>query len=176
MSGIDAIYRQGDDALGNQFEINFSAISFIPEVDRLKLRTINVDIPEFSVETYTVDYKTQRFTKPSGKISTPNEFTFTIRVDKYWTLYKALLAWHLYIADTSNGAMAEDVGAISGESGIRTDITIIPTDANDIPTSDGWKMHKCFPSLVPGVSFDMASGEPLTIAITMQMLKMTENL
>lgn len=176
MGGIDTIYRQGDDALGNQFEINFSAISFIPEADKLKIRTTTVDIPEFSVEKYTVDYKTQRFTKPSGKISTPNEFTFTFRADKYWTLYKALLAWHLYIADTSNGAMAEDVGAISGESGIRTDISVIPTDSNDVPTSDGWKFHKCWPSNIQGVSFDTASGEPIMVTITMDFLKMTENL
>lgn len=172
MSHVDTIFRAGDDALGNQFEINFTAFSLLAEVDKLKIRTTTVDIPEFSVESYTVDYKTQRFTKPSGKISTPNEFSFSFRADKYWVLYQALLAWNQYVADNRTGAMAEDVGAITGNANFRTDISVIPTDSNDVVTAPGWTMEKCYPSNVAGVSFDTASGDPLIITVTMQMLKM----
>lgn len=175
MASIDTIFRAGDDALGNQFEINFTAFSLLSEVDRLKIRTTTVDIPNFAIGKYTVDFKTQRFTKPNGKIETPNEWTFAFRSDKYWVLYQALLAWHQYIADNDNGAMAEDVGAVSGTANFRTDITVIPTDSNDLPTAPGWKMHKCWPSDISGVSFDQASGDPLIVTVTMDMLKMTAN-
>lgn len=176
MSSIDTIFRAGDDALQNLFEINFSPISFLPEIDPLKIRVTDVSIPEYSVGVYTVDYKTQKFEKPSGKIETPNQFSFTLRADKYWTLYQALNAWHQYIADNDNGAMAEDVGPISGESGIRSDITVIPTDANDIPTAPGWKFVKAFPVSIPSVDFSMGSGDPITLQITMSFLKMVNNL
>ena len=175
MSSIETIFKAGDDALGNLWEINFSPISFLPNLDDLKVRVTEVSIPEYTVGVYTVEYKTQKFEKPSGKIETPNQFTFTLRADKYWTLYTALNAWHQFIADNENGAMAEDVGAITGESGIRTDITVIPTDSNNIPTGVGWKFHKAFPVTVPGVEFSMGNGEPIELQITMSFLKMTMN-
>ena len=175
MGHIDAIYKAGDDALANQFNIIFSAFSLLSIDADLKLRTTNVSIPEFSVGTYEVDYKTQKMEKPNGKNTTPNEWSFTFRADKYWVLYQALMAWKQFIANDDTGAMAEDVGAIGGDSGIRTDVIVIPTDSNDVPTSPGWTMEKSFLKSIAGIEFDTASGEPLTVAVTLSALKIVPN-
>lgn len=170
---IDTITRLGDDALANQFEIVFGTIPFIPTPDPLRFRIISVDIPEQSVSTYEVPWKTRTFTKPGGKIETPNDFSFSFRIDKYWTIYQGLKIWLNYVGDNDSGTMAEDFGAISGNSNIRTDISILTIDSNNVPTSLGWKFHGCFPSSLDGVSFDMGSGDPIEASVTMQFLKMT---
>jgi len=169
---IDTVFEAGDDALQNHFELNITPIGLFGINDPVKIRTTDVDVPAFSVGTYTVDYKSQTFTKPSGKITTPNEFSFTMRLDKYWVLYEGLYAWFSFIADSETGAMAEDVGAIGGDSDIRTDITVIPIDSNGVVTGRGWKFHGAYPTNIPGFSFSMANGEPITIAPTFNFRRM----
>ena len=175
VSGIvEQIYRQGDDALANQFDIIISPIPLFSVFDDLKFRALAVDIPEKVIETYQVDYKTTRFTKPSGKIGTANEFTMNFRSDKYWVVYQALTAWKNGIANEVTGAIAEDVNT-AGISTIRTDMSLIPIDPNGLITGPGWKFHKAWPSTIGGVSFDQASGDPIEVSITFQFLKMTNN-
>ena len=176
MGHIDAIYKAGDDALANQFEIIFTPFSLLPNTDILQIRTTNVSIPEFTVPVYEVKYKTQKMEKPSGEAATPNEWSFTFRADKYWLFYQGLMSWKQYIDNDETGQKAEDVGAIGGDSGIRTDVTVIPTDSNDIPTSLGWTYQKSFIKSIAGIDFDTASGEPLTVAVTLSALKITPNL
>ncbi len=172
---IDQLYAQGDDALQNQFEMSISPISLFNTQDPLRFRVTTLDIPEFTVGTYTVPYKTQQIEKPSGKIETPTEFTFNFRVDKYWTVYSALMIWKNYIADENTGAMAEDVGALSGTSDNRTDIIVKTIDSNDVVTSTGWTFYKAWPKGIGGVSFDQNSGDPIEVTITMSFLKMVSS-
>jgi len=176
VSHIETIYKAGDDALANQFEIIFSPLSLFGDVDNLKIRTTNVSIPESSNGSYEVKYKTQKMEKPSGEITTPNEWSFTFRADKYWTLYQGLMAWKQFIGNDETGQMSEDVGAIGGDSAIRTDVVVIPTDSNDIPTGAGWAMQKSWLKSIAGIEFDTASGEPLTVQVTLSALKITPNL
>lgn len=171
---IETLYRAGDDALQNQFAITFSEIPFMPELDFLTARVTSVDVPAQSVGTYEVHYGTQSFTKPSGKIDTTNEFSFEFRVDKYWTLYKGLKLWLNYIGSNADGSMAEDVGAIGGESGIRIPfITVRTEDSMGIQTSTGWTFEKCFIQNLDGTSFSQDSGDPITVSVTLHFLKMT---
>lgn len=172
---VDQIYRQGDDALANQFDVVISPVALFSSIDPLRFRTTTVDIPERAIGNYTVDYKTTRFTKPSGKIETPNEFTLNFRSDKYWVVYQALLAWKNGIADDESGAIAEDVN-VNGISTIRTDISVITIDSNGLITGPGWKFHKCWISSLSGVTFDQTSGDPLEVSATFQFLKMTNNI
>lgn len=172
---IETLFTAGDDALANHAVINIAPIPIFGLADPLRVRTTTFDIPEHTIDTYDVHWKTQSFTKPSGKIITPNEFSFTFRSDKYWTIYQALLLWKNYIGDEASGAMAEDVGAISGESDIRTDVSVLTEDSNGVPTGPGWKFHKAWISSLGGVSFDMESGDPITVDVTLNFLKMTTN-
>lgn len=174
---IETIYAYGDDALDNQAEVNITPLSFFPSADPLKFRITSFGIPEFSIGSYEVAYKTQKFNKPSGRIETPNEFQFSFRADKYWTIYQALLIWKNYIGDDRTGAMAEDVGAISGESDIRTDVSVITQDSNGVVTSPGWTMQKAWLKSLGGVDFDnTASGDPIIISVTLDFVKIVPGL
>jgi len=168
---IDSIYKQGDDALANMAELEFPAWDLFGLTTPLKFRTTNISIPEYTVGSYEVHWKTQKFEKPSGKDDSPKTMTFTVRIDKYYVVYKALMAWWQYICNSDTGAMAEDVGAVTGTSNIRIDFTVKTVDSNNVTTSDGWKFVSAWIKGIAGVEFDVTSGEPLSIAITMSYVK-----
>lgn len=168
---IESVYSQGDDALQNMAELQFPAFNLFGLADPLKFRTTQIDIPEFAVGTYEVPWKSQKFEKPSGKDETPKTMTFTFRVDKYYTVYKALMAWFQYINNTDTGAMAEDVGAITKTSGIRTDFQVRVVDTNNVTTTEGWKFNASFIKNIAAISFDETSGDPITVQVTMSYVK-----
>lgn len=168
---IESLYAQGDDALENQFMLSVVPIlNVVPEP--LKFRVLSVDIPERSVETYEKHWQTQSYTAVGGKITTPNEFSFSFRIDKYWQIYTIFDRWHAAIADpeTGNIALDRDLG------GFRTDISVNTVDASGMPTSDGWTFVKAFPSNVGNISFNQESGGALSLDITMQFVRMISSL
>lgn len=169
---IDVIYRLGDDALDNQAIIVFQPLLFLTEMDPLQFRISSFSIPEFSIGTYPVSYKTQTFNKPNGRIETPTAFSFSFRADKYWAIYQLLLRWKNLIGDDVTGAMAEDVGALSGESSFRTDFSVMTLDSNGIITSQGWHFTKAWLQSLGSVSFDQTSdGQPINVDVTLEYVK-----
>jgi hypothetical protein len=170
---IDSVYQQGDDALQNFAEIEISPFSlFGPLKDALKFRTINIDIPGFTKGAYDVHWKAQHFEKPNGKDETQKTFTSVFRVDKYYTVYKALLAWWSYICNPDSGALAEDVGAVTGTSNIRTDIMVKSIDTQGITTSEGFKFERAWLKEMSGLQFDVTNGDPLSVTLTWSFVKM----
>ena len=173
MSIAQTAYGVGDDALGNQFLMTISPISYIQDTFGTNVRIITVDIPEVSVGTYTIEYKTRTIEKVGGKITTPTQFSFTFRIDKNWDLYKGFISWHSAIANQGSGVIQADASGTSvGASLIRTSIEIQTVDHNDEPTGMNWDFEGCWPVNVSGVGFDQASGDPLTATITMSFLRM----
>jgi hypothetical protein len=170
---IDSVYQQGDDALGNFAEIEFSPFSlFGPLRDTLKFRTTQITIPGFTKGMYEVHWKAQKFEKPSGKDDTDKTFSSTFRVDKYYTVYKAMQAWWQYICNSDSGALAEDVGAVTGTSNIRTDIMVKTVDTQGVVTNEGFKFERAWIKNLAGFSYDVTSGEPLTCELTWSFVKM----
>jgi hypothetical protein len=170
---IDSVYATGDDALANLAEILISEFAlFGPLKEQLRFRTTGIEVPGFVMGTYEVPWKSQKYEKPSGKDETPKTFTFTFRVDKYYTVYKALLAWWQYICNSDSGALAEDVGAVTGTSNIRADIFVKTIDTQNITTNEGFKFERCWIKELTGFSYDMTSGDPLNCTITMSFVKM----
>lgn len=170
---IDSLYQTGDDALANQFAIaidNIPAIAGI-EASPIQFRITNLSVPERSIETYSVPYRAQNFTKVGGKITTPNEFSFTFRSDKYWGFYGIIDNWMNYILNYETGNMREDLPGV-----FRVPLAVYTIDADGTPTSDGWKFTGAFPSNLAGVDFDHDSGAPITVAVTMQFLRMISTL
>jgi hypothetical protein len=170
---IDSVYATGDDALTNMAEIEFSPFSlFGPLKDALKFRTTQINVPGFTMGSYEVHWKAQKFEKPSGKDETDKTFTFTFRVDKYYKVYKALSAWWQYICNSDSGALAEDVGATTGISVIRTDIIVHTIDTQGKTTSEGFKFERAWLKSLAGFSYDVTSGDPLMVEVTMSFVKM----
>lgn len=167
---IDTIASLGDDALQNLFEIVIPTFPGAIDVQSTMLRITKLSVPEYSINTYTIDYKTQKMTKPAAKISTPNSFTFSFRVDKYWDVYEGIETWINTIANHETGSMAAD-GLLGVASAIRVPIDIIPVDANGEITKTGWTFQGCFPSGLSGISFDQSSTEPFEAQVTMQYIK-----
>jgi hypothetical protein len=172
---IDSVYQTGDDALGNMAELEITGFSlFGPLAAALKFRTTQIAVPGFTMGVYEVHWKSQKFEKPSGKDETEKTFSFTFRVDKYYTVYKALLAWWQYICNSDSGAMAEDVGAVTTPpaSNIRTDVFVKTRDTQETITNEGFKFTGAWIKSLAGFSYDVASGDPLTCEVTMSFVKM----
>jgi hypothetical protein len=173
---IDSVYVTGDDALANFAEIeilvNPGFALFGPMANTLKFRTTNIDVPGFTKASYEVHWKAQKFEKPSGKDETAKTFTSTFRVDKYYTVYKALQAWWQYICNSDTGALAEDVGAITGTSNIRTDIMVHTIDTQGVTTNEGFKFERAWIKELGNFSYDVSSGEPLSCQITWSFVKL----
>ena len=170
---IDSVYAMGDDAISNVAELEIGAFSLFGDLkDNLKYRTTNISVPGFAVGEYMVAWKSQQFPKPNGKDETPKLFTSQFRVDKYYIVYKALQAWWQYICNSDSGAMAEDVGAVSGTSNIRTDIQVRTVDTNGVTTNEGFKFEKAYIKELSGFDYDVNSGDPLSCTVTWSYVKM----
>jgi len=141
-------------------------------LESLQFRISNFEIPEFSQGEYTVRYKTQEFTKPNGSITTGHDFSFTFRVDKYWTIYQEMLTWKQLQGNDNTGAIAEDFNPISGTSSLRTNFSVMTIDSNGVVTSQGWKFTQAWIKSLGSVSFDqVATGDPINVTVTMSFIK-----
>jgi hypothetical protein len=170
---IDSVYVQGDDALANFAEVELSPFSLFGQMkDALKFRTTQIDIPGFSMGSYEVHWKAQKFEKPSGKDDTAKTFTTTFRVDKYYKVYNELQKWWQFICNSDTGALAEDVSAATGTSIIRTDIMVHTIDTQGVTTSEGFKFERAWLKELAGIGYDVTNGEPISIQLTWSFVKM----
>ncbi len=171
---ISNIYRAGDDALANLFDMSIGTIPFITSFADLTVRIQNFTIPTTGVSTYEVNYKTQKLTKPGGKIEAPNEFSFDIRVDRNWLVYKGLIAWKNAVANSYTG----DIGPDNLLSNNRVPITVwaITPENLAIPSFGKWTFKGCFPVSIGDIGFDYSSGDPITVSVTMGFLALDDNL
>ena len=166
---INVISSLGDDALANHFQVIFGKpFPGATDLTNTQFRITNVTVPDQVINTYEVHWKSQKATKPSGKDGTSNQFTFDLRVDKFYLIYKQFVDWHRLIIDPVSGAQSPDFA--NGVSPLRVPMSVLTIDSTDTVTSTGWAFDGCFPSTVPGHSFDMTSGDPLTVSITMDFI------
>ena len=165
---IDVIAKLGDDALKNLFDMILPPFPGAIDPISTNFRIQNFTIPATGVETYEIHWKTQKMTKPSGKVTMDNSFSFSFRVDKYWEIYNGLKNWKNIIADTRYGTMTPD--NIKGVSAIRVPIVIISSDANGIPTGGKWIFEGSFIKELGEVAFDYTSGEPIEVDVTMNYM------
>lgn len=167
---IDTLYNQGADALENHFALSIAPIVNLP-IPPLSFRILTFSVPERSVETYEKHWGTQVYTTPGGKITTPNEFSFTFRIDKNFAVYQLFSIWMSSIADPVTGVMGTDV-----DNSFRTDISLNTIDSGGAPTSQGWTFFGCYPQQMDGVEFNMESGAPLSMSVTMHFLRFINDL
>jgi len=165
---IYTVAQLNDDLLANQFLMVIPPFPGVIDNTGTNVRITNFAVPERSVGVYDVHYRSQKFTKPSGKDTSPNQFTFDIRIDKTLSVYKGLSDWHRLVIDPVTGQQTPDFA--NGVSGLRIPITVLTVDSNDTVTSTGWAYDGCFPSTIPGIDFSMESGDPIVVSITMEFI------
>lgn len=169
---VEQIRQLGDDALSNLFDMEIGTIPFIPNLQSTVLRVQNFEIPATGANTYEVHYKTQMFTKPAGKVNAPNEFSFEFRVDRNWAIYKGFAAWKNAIANSYSGAIGPD----GGETNFRVPISVWAVDGNGLsPGGLGvWRFEGCYITELGSVGFDYTSGDPITVSVTMNYLRLND--
>lgn len=166
---IEQILQLGDDAIANSWEIILPPFPGAIDPISTALRITDLTIPGISVGNYDIEYKTQKFTKPNGKITTTNTFDFTFRIDKYWKVYEGLENWLNLIGNNESGIMSPDV--VTGlPSLIRIPIDVIPIDSNGVVTKKGWSFTGCWLKELDGVTFNQ-SGTVLTAKATFDFIK-----
>lgn len=172
MGYSEKVFAAGDDALGYEYSFVLSPLgaltAVLPDLTGLELRTKTISIPSQERGEYTYDYKTRTITKPNGKVTTSNEFTFEFRADKNYIFYKFFSAW-LALIGSDSGASRDFV---SGGSPIRTDMTVKTLDANGDLTGQAWNFTGCWIKSLGDISLDAESGDPVSISVTMVFLNM----
>lgn len=169
---LDIIFRMGDDAVDNEGIIIIEPLPFMATTEALQFRISSFDIPEFSQDSYEVNYKTQKIEKPKASITTTKEFSFTFRVDKYWTTYDDMFTWKQLLGNDDTGAVADDVNPLTGASSLRTNFSVFPVDSNGVVTYKGWKFTNAWIKSLGSVSFDQTgSGDPLTCQVSLSFVK-----
>lgn len=168
---IEAVYQLGEDALQNHFLMTMAPPVLVPNfpIASLPFRLQTFEVPDTNIGTYEVHYRTQKFERPSGKIDSPTEFTFSFRADRYWNIYNSFKAWSNLIQHHQLGTMTPDL-----ESQIRAQITVMTVDSNNLPTGGGWIFRGAFLKSITGISFDQTSGDPIEVSVTMSYLYQAE--
>ena len=169
---IDTIFKSGDDSLSNQFSIIISPLLGIFDNPAFaELRAVSVDIPEYTVETYEINYRSQTMDKPSGIIAHSKETSIAFRSDKSYTLYENFRNWITFIHNPTTGIITEDVSPLTQTAAFRTDITVYPTDSSGARLGQGWLFTGAFPTEVGSISYDYSDGEPIQLDVTFKYLK-----
>jgi hypothetical protein len=160
---IESAFSQGDDALVNMAEITIQS-SIFKLSQELKFRTTQISIPEFSIETFEIHHKTQKFTLPSGKDGTPKTMSFTVRLDKYYAIYKALMAWLRYFCgepdDKGNAYI------VHPDKRSYSIVKVRCVDSNGVTASEGWTFKMAYIQSIGAIEFDAESGDPVKIQCT----------
>lgn len=122
-SQITALLSLGADAMDNTYDV----IITMPEVIRtaitdntnlneannlkddlqienmLALRCNGFEPPKFTLKTYEVRYKTIGLKKPASRIDGDRSFKLQFRLDSYYSVYRALMAWRAFVMQPSTG-------------------------------------------------------------------------
>lgn len=172
MSAIEKLYGLGDDALANLFEISIGPNDFIGDQEATVARVQNFDIPSSGAAKYENHYKNVSIEKVSGKPEITKEFSFTLRVDRNYLIYKGLVAWKNYVINTKTGIAAPDTPSDNPRATI--DVWPVTPEGDKIPGFGAWKFEGAMVTTVDTLSFDYTSGDPLTVSVTFSFLAMDD--
>lgn len=170
-STLDILSTFGEDALGSHFSVLIPVFPNVIALANLNMRVKSFEIPAQTIGYYEITKRGKKLTRPSGVSDQGNEFSFTYRVDKYFSVYNSISQWMSFIQNPTNMASASDSGplGVGGASEFRVPIIVNGLDANDIITNV-WSFSGCWPSSQDAISFDEESGDPLEVSVTMQYI------
>lgn len=168
---VDTIYTYGEDAL----DYESSVVVGFPEalnnsnvLGTMNFRAVTYSVPEYSIPTYQQSYKGFTVDRWKAGTDTDKAVTISFRVDKYWTVYDALLTWAKACADIPLGTASPDVANL-----LRGDLSIMQIDHAGSILAPGWVFTGVWPRSIGDVSFDNTSdGEPVTVDVEFRFLTM----
>jgi hypothetical protein len=148
---ISILEQVSDDLFDNMWEIIIPAFPGVTDLVNTTLRVESINTPEIAVPEYFIDYKSQKFPKPGGKVTTAKTFDFTFRVDKYLKVYKGFVAWKSSIIDDFTGVVSPDFA--NGSSAFRIPISIVPIDSAGNVLSAGFIFFGSYPTKITNLQF-----------------------
>lgn len=129
-SQITALHEIGADAMDNLYDV-YITVPTVLEANRLPTEDITKQLriraegftpPKFTQKKYEVRYKTVGMNRPAARVDGAREFTLTFRLDAYYQVYHALLAWRSILFEPSigyaNQSLPED--SDDAEAGIQS--------------------------------------------------------
>lgn len=184
---IEQVYKAGEDALQNKWELTFFTDKAFDATELFKkqahLRTKSLTIPEIVVPTYTVHFNNRSYERAQSKTDFTREISFSLRLDKDYHMYRTLIRWRNLINDFSKNTVAPDEYTSKHRidifaKGINTNKTtqsqtkVTITDTTPIQ----WIFTKCFLKKIGEIPFDYTAGDPLEIEVTVGFLEMNEEI
>lgn len=174
MPRIVDVHDLGLDALSNLFVVYFDGLSnlaggYFSSItdDELMFRIQDFPIPASGVNTYEINWWSQTFERPGGKIDAPRELSLNIRIDQNWKIYTAFMNWKQGIANMYNGNLG-DVTNNNTATLIASPVVSDGTIGDDLT---GFKFEHVWPKNIGEVSFDHSSGDPIVVPITFGFLR-----
>jgi hypothetical protein len=169
--GMDSLAQYGEDALANHFVAIFPADipGLMGPQEQISLRITNFTPPDRTLPFYEVYKDGKKMSRVGGVDDMDISFTFNYRPDKWMKMWQTFNNWMNLIKDLRTGARPlSDIG----EAGVqfRRDITVVTMDANNNLTGGTWIFQGCFPQSQSGVDFDVSSGDPMNISVTMHFM------
>lgn len=195
---LQGLHRVGEDGLANLFDVNIGTgfplpvgipMGDLPFDGGSFLRVESVTMPEPTINTYDVHFKSLDIERISSKMERPKEFTMTVRNDRLYVIYKFFTSWRNMAHDVTTGAMGDDGKFFGTSSSFRAPITISPCDVlkgengeqdeatfivDNAGKATNWVFYGCFPKSVGAITYDYSDGEKITFDVTMGFLEMRE--
>lgn len=126
-SQISALLKTGADAMDNLFDVsiylpyavtqalNESSVMTPEDLQTaLSLRCMGFEAPKFTAKTYDVPFKTAKVKRAAGKIEGERTFKLQFRLDAYYQVYRALLAWRAAHFQPGTGFATSSINAMDG--------------------------------------------------------------
>ena len=169
-NNLNTVYAFGDDALLNLYEVAVTLPKDLSTTtsDKIIGRIQNFNVPDVVQTTYEVHFKSNHLTKAGGKVGSPKEFTFQIRIDKDYKLYALFYKWaSLPNSHESTMAIGESENYTGTIQIYRTGRDLDLLNGSD-DKNKGFEFHNCWVSTLEGINFDYTSGEPVAVTVTVQ--------
>lgn len=186
---VSTIFQYGEDALDNEFNIQLVLPSFLvlDNIDNmLSFRATGITIPSYAPRTFTQSFRGFEIERWKPGTETARDLPVTLRLDKYWRVYDALLDWAKQIVNLENGGYFGDAYSLAEQSVVSQSFgdavrrsanvqttrslkgTLIVRQENisgDV-LSRGWTFTDVWPKSIEEITLDAKSaGEPLEVRV-----------
>jgi|SRR5690554_2908231 len=159
MSTIQNVRAVGNPQRSYEFEVEILGNSISGSLPILKERVQNVNIPEKSNETITINYKGNQ-SLYAGRDGSPHTMTIQFWDDEAQSIYALMNDWY------ENGILNSVVGGGVTKDLYAVDLVVktLAHDSNTVTATH--RFNNVFPSSIGDISLDYSASEHITFSIT----------